>query len=225
MSKNTLPVVDRTYALLKWYLGRLEKFPRSHRYGLGQRIEGTLYGLFEGLVRACYASAGAKAPELTEVNLKLEILRMHTRLPALSEQSLDDVRPDLLGKWNRGRLRSALHSLDPRSNLRRLRPTLRASGQVLLEFGSIAVDPAPKLLLRDLAGHDRSLCNSGGQKGANSAQPLSAVPAAREATVRFWKAAHTLSRSEPARREAALNAGDRRPLAHVDVGQFNIAHR
>ena len=80
MAKDTLPVVARTYELLKWYLGRLEKFPRSHRYGLGQRIETTLYALFEGLVRACYAPAGAKAAELTEVNLKLEILRMHSRL-------------------------------------------------------------------------------------------------------------------------------------------------
>ncbi|GMU38972.1 MAG: diversity-generating retroelement protein Avd [Phycisphaerae bacterium] len=80
MARNSLPVVDRTYEFLKWYLGRLEKFPRSHRYGLGQRVETTLYALFEGLIRACYAPAGGKAGELSEVNLKLEILRMHSRL-------------------------------------------------------------------------------------------------------------------------------------------------
>ncbi|MBU0719464.1 MAG: diversity-generating retroelement protein Avd [Planctomycetes bacterium] len=70
----------RTYELLKWYLGRIEKFPRSHRYGLGQRIETTLYAVFEGLVRASYTSGTVKAAELAEANLKLEILRMHGRL-------------------------------------------------------------------------------------------------------------------------------------------------
>ena len=52
MAKNELLVIDRTYELVKWYLGRLEKFPRSHRYGLGQRIETRLYAIFEGLIRA-----------------------------------------------------------------------------------------------------------------------------------------------------------------------------
>ncbi len=35
MAKDELLVIDRTYELLKWFLGRLSKFPRSHRYGLG----------------------------------------------------------------------------------------------------------------------------------------------------------------------------------------------
>jgi len=30
MAKNELLVIDRTYELLKWFLGKLEKFPRSH---------------------------------------------------------------------------------------------------------------------------------------------------------------------------------------------------
>jgi len=42
MAKDELLVIDRTYELLKWFLGRLSKFPRAHRYGLGQQI-GTLY--------------------------------------------------------------------------------------------------------------------------------------------------------------------------------------
>ena len=61
MSKDELLVIDRTYELLKWYLGRLEKFPRSHRYGLGQRIETRLYEIFEGLVRAKYGRGPDKA--------------------------------------------------------------------------------------------------------------------------------------------------------------------
>ncbi len=80
MAKDELLVIDRTYELLKWFLGRLEKFPRSHRYGLGQRIEGRLYGIFEGLIRARYAGSPAKTEHLNAINLDLETLRMLTRL-------------------------------------------------------------------------------------------------------------------------------------------------
>lgn len=31
MAKDELLVINRKYGLLKWFLGRLEKFPRSHR--------------------------------------------------------------------------------------------------------------------------------------------------------------------------------------------------
>jgi len=50
MARDELQVVDRTYQLLKWFLGRLAKFPRSHRYGLGQQIEQRLYAVFRGLL-------------------------------------------------------------------------------------------------------------------------------------------------------------------------------
>ncbi len=47
MARDELQVIDRTYELLKRFLKRLEKFPRSHRYGLGQQIEQRLYALLE----------------------------------------------------------------------------------------------------------------------------------------------------------------------------------
>ena len=40
------------YELLRWFLGHLGKFPRSHRYGLGQQIKQRLYAVFHGLLRA-----------------------------------------------------------------------------------------------------------------------------------------------------------------------------
>ena len=80
MAKDELLVIDRTYELVKWFLGRLEKFPRSHRHGLGQRIETRLYVIFEGLIRAKYTARPDKARELAAVNLDLEILRMLSRL-------------------------------------------------------------------------------------------------------------------------------------------------
>ena len=80
MPKDELLVIDRTFELVKWFLGRLEKFPRSHRYGLGQCIESRLYSIFEGMIRARYTGSPAKAQELAAVNLDLETLRMLTRL-------------------------------------------------------------------------------------------------------------------------------------------------
>ena len=80
MTKDELLVIDRTYELVKWFLGHLAKFPRSHRYGLGQRIEARLYDVWEGLIRAKYAAKGSKADELSTVNLDLEVLRMFCRL-------------------------------------------------------------------------------------------------------------------------------------------------
>jgi len=80
MARDELLVIDRTYELLKWFLGHLGKFPRSHRYGLGQQIEQRLYVIFNGLLRAKYAGPGDKRASLTEVNLELESLRMLCRL-------------------------------------------------------------------------------------------------------------------------------------------------
>ena len=76
MAKDDLLVIDRTYELVKWFLGHLGKFPRSHRYGLGQRIETRLYTLFEGLVRVKYASGPGKVAALAAVNEELELVRM-----------------------------------------------------------------------------------------------------------------------------------------------------
>ncbi|MBL8879845.1 MAG: diversity-generating retroelement protein Avd [Phycisphaerales bacterium] len=77
---NSLPVIDRTFDLIKWYSAHVAKFPRSHRYSLGQRIEAKLYDILEGLVEAEYAEGAAKTAPLTAVNFRLEILRFLTRL-------------------------------------------------------------------------------------------------------------------------------------------------
>lgn len=50
--KSELPVIARTTDLLGWTLRHLERFPRSHRYGLGLRIETKLYDLLDLLIDA-----------------------------------------------------------------------------------------------------------------------------------------------------------------------------
>jgi hypothetical protein len=52
MARDELLVIDRTCELLKWFVGHLGKFPRSHRYGIRQQIEQRLYAVFHGLLRA-----------------------------------------------------------------------------------------------------------------------------------------------------------------------------
>ena len=80
MKTTNVSLIDRAYEFVKWFLNHLAKFPRSHRYGLGQRIENRLYGVLEGLVEAQYAPAQRKRDKLMRVNVDLEILRMLTRL-------------------------------------------------------------------------------------------------------------------------------------------------
>jgi hypothetical protein len=49
-----LTVIARTYDLILWSCNHTGKFPRSHRFVLGERIERNLYTLLETLVRAKY---------------------------------------------------------------------------------------------------------------------------------------------------------------------------
>ena len=60
-AQEELLVIDRTYQLLKWYEGSLAKFPRSHRYGLGQQIEQRSYAAFNDLLRAKYGTGVGQA--------------------------------------------------------------------------------------------------------------------------------------------------------------------
>jgi len=54
------------------------KFPRNHRFVLGERIERNLYNLLETLIAAKYTKNRQRL--LEEANLTLEILRFQMRL-------------------------------------------------------------------------------------------------------------------------------------------------
>ena len=73
-----LPIVQKTYDLIKWYVPILNKLPRDHRFLLGDRIIAGLYDLLEALIQARYARD--KLDILTPLNSKLDILRHQTRL-------------------------------------------------------------------------------------------------------------------------------------------------
>jgi len=73
-----LIVITKTYDLILWSCNHTSKFPRSHRFVLGERIERNLYGLLETLIQAKYTKQRQRL--LEDANLSLEVLRFQMRL-------------------------------------------------------------------------------------------------------------------------------------------------
>jgi hypothetical protein len=51
-AREELPVIIKTYDLILWSCRHTSRFPRSHRFVLGERIERHLYELLETLIQA-----------------------------------------------------------------------------------------------------------------------------------------------------------------------------
>ena len=93
-----LPIIQKTYDLILWYVPILNRLPRDHKFALGDRIVGGLYSLPLTLVasgpgvRGAGASRMPAAPEFTSgaakeklrrleaLNGRLDLLRYQTRL-------------------------------------------------------------------------------------------------------------------------------------------------
>ena len=75
---NELPIIQKTYDLIKWYVPILNRLPRTHKFALGDRIISGLYDILEGLILARYAQE--KLAQLENLNGKIDILRHQTRL-------------------------------------------------------------------------------------------------------------------------------------------------
>src|SRR4051794_37364996 len=75
---DELTVITKTYDFILWSCNPTGKFPRNHRFVLGERIERNLYDLLEILIRAKYTKHRQEL--LEQANLVLEILRFQIRL-------------------------------------------------------------------------------------------------------------------------------------------------
>lgn len=73
-----LPIIQKTYDLIKWYIPILNRLPKDHKFMLGDRIIARLYDLLERLIQARYAKE--KLGILEPLNSSLDILRHQTRL-------------------------------------------------------------------------------------------------------------------------------------------------
>ncbi|MEA5464351.1 diversity-generating retroelement protein Avd [Leptothoe sp. PORK10 BA2] len=84
-----LPIIQKTYDLIKWYVPILNRLPKNHRFLLGDRMASSLYDLLEQLIKARYEQQ--KLPRLENLNSQLDILRYQTRL-LLDFQEMDAKR-------------------------------------------------------------------------------------------------------------------------------------
>ena len=77
-----LSVIQRSYDLALWAIPLVERFPRSQRSLLGDRIQSTLHDLLEGLLEAKYTPSPRRLQLLDRANLQLTRLRFQLRLAA-----------------------------------------------------------------------------------------------------------------------------------------------
>src|ERR1700732_5112715 len=117
-----LVVITKTYDLILWSCNHTGKFPRNHRFVLGERIERNLYDLLELLIRAKYTRQRQEL--LEQANLVLEILRFQMRLAkdlqclkvesyGFAARAIDEI-----GKLVGGRLKSRGKTINARGTLR-----------------------------------------------------------------------------------------------------------
>ena len=106
-----LIVITKTYDLILWSCNHTSKFPRNHRFVLGERIERNLHDLLEALIRAKYTKQRQRL--LEDANLALEVLRCQMRLAkdlqclkvesyAFAAKAIDEIGR-LVGGWLRSR--------------------------------------------------------------------------------------------------------------------------
>lgn len=107
--RQTGPAVERMYQFLLWLIPAVEKFPRSQKFLLGDRIQTTALDVQEFLLEASYTKARTRP--LNGANMGLEKLRMFFRLAydlryldmrryEHAARSLDEVGR-LVGGWIR----------------------------------------------------------------------------------------------------------------------------
>ncbi len=77
-NSDELLVIVKTYDLILWSCNHTSRFPRNHRFALGDRIERAMYDRLEMLIQAKYTRENKAI--LDAANLKLEILRFQMRL-------------------------------------------------------------------------------------------------------------------------------------------------
>ena len=78
MPPDVPPVISKLYDLILWLMQQIPKFPRSHRFVLGDRIERGILDVLDLLIEAAYTRN--KADLLNRANLQLEKVRYLIRL-------------------------------------------------------------------------------------------------------------------------------------------------
>ena len=77
-ARNTGPALEAHYRFLLWLVPAVERFPRSQKFLLGDRIQGAALDVLESLIEATYTRR--RSSQLTRANLGIEKLRFFFRL-------------------------------------------------------------------------------------------------------------------------------------------------
>ena len=91
--KKELPVIQKAYDLAKEILPRVSKFPRDHKFTLGDRITAKVLDTLENVIQAGYRKE--RKALLESANLNLEqlrfLLRLACELGSLSQNGFEHV--------------------------------------------------------------------------------------------------------------------------------------
>jgi hypothetical protein len=79
-ARRTGPALEAHQQLLLWLVPTVERFPRSHKFTLGDRIQNAALDVLEALIEATYTRD--RRGHLARANLGLEKLRVFLRLAA-----------------------------------------------------------------------------------------------------------------------------------------------
>ena len=79
-SKRTGVAIEAHYQFLTWLMPTVEKFPRSQKFTIGDRIESLALDVLEALIEATYTRD--RTQHLRRANLGIEKLRVLLRLAA-----------------------------------------------------------------------------------------------------------------------------------------------
>ncbi len=77
-ARRTGPAIEAHYQFLLWLVPAVEKFPRSQKFLLGDRIQAAALDVQEALIEATYTRD--RREHLVRANLGLEKLRFFVRL-------------------------------------------------------------------------------------------------------------------------------------------------
>ena len=79
-SRRTGAATEAHYRFVVWLAAAIEKFPKSHKFTIGERIETTALDVLEALIEAIYTRE--RIQHLRSANLGIEKLRFLLRLAA-----------------------------------------------------------------------------------------------------------------------------------------------
>ena len=73
-----LSIIQKMYDLIMWYIPIINRFPRNHKFTLGDRMQNQLYDILEEMILARYEKK--KLERLEKINGMLDVLRYQTKL-------------------------------------------------------------------------------------------------------------------------------------------------